>query len=104
MGTGVTCPREGRRTVQVPLNGLLEKAAGAAAQLITRKTNVLRLAKATEDGRGGGGRSWSFRGSCGEWFFSTGHKLWRGGASRERDTGACGSDSLAAAAVAATCV
>ena len=43
MGTDVTRPREGRRTIQVPLSGLLEKAAGAAAQLTTRKTNTLRV-------------------------------------------------------------
>ena len=43
MGTSVTHPREGRRTVRVPLSGLLEKAAEAAAQLTTRKTNAIRV-------------------------------------------------------------
>ena len=38
MGTGVARPRVGRRTVWVPLGGLLEKAVRAAAQLTTRKT------------------------------------------------------------------
>ena len=41
MGTGVARPSEGRRTVWMPLSGLLEKAAGAATQLTTRKTNAL---------------------------------------------------------------
>ena len=36
-------PREGRRTVRVPLSGLLEEAAGAAAQLTTAKPNALRV-------------------------------------------------------------
>ena len=58
VGTGVARPREGRRTVRVPLSGLLEKAAGAAAQLTTTKKKCpTREAKATEDGRGeAGGR------------------------------------------------
>ena len=43
MRTGVARPREGRRTVRVPLGGLLEKAAGAATQLTTTKTNALRV-------------------------------------------------------------
>ena len=60
-----------------------------------------REVKATEDGRE---EAWSVRGSCAEWYLSAGYKLWRGCASRDRDTGACGSDSLAAAAVATTCV
>ena len=37
VGTDVTRPRKGGRTVGVPLSGLLEKAAGAAAQLTTKK-------------------------------------------------------------------
>ena len=43
MGTGVTRPCERRRTVRVPMSGLLEKVAGAAAQLTARKTNALRV-------------------------------------------------------------
>ena len=42
-GTGVARPRDERRAVQVPLSGLLEKAAGATADLTTRKTNALRV-------------------------------------------------------------
>ena len=59
VGTGFTRPREGRRTVRVPLSGLLEKAAGAAAQLKKHKYPT-REAKATKDGRGkAGGRGLS---------------------------------------------
>ena len=43
VGTGLTRPREGRRTIRVPLRGLLEKAAGAVAQLTTRNKNSLRV-------------------------------------------------------------
>ena len=43
MGTGVSRPSEGKRTVWVPLSGLLEEAAGAATQLTSRKTHVLRV-------------------------------------------------------------
>ena len=43
VGTGVARPREGSRTVRVPLSGLLEKAARTVAQLTTRKTNALRV-------------------------------------------------------------
>ena len=102
VGMGVARIREERRTVGVPLGGLLDKPAGAAAQLTTRKTNAVRMRRKRPRMVAGGRVVLVRQRSCAKWLFSAGCELWRGRASRNRDAGACRPDSLAAAVVAAT--